>query len=126
MLRNRELQTSQARKARRLPDQEVPVHAKTDKIPYLTQWSTHRYILLRALWPIVLQYAYISITGWRLHPVAAFLLYTVAMQLNSIREVKILRRLAHRYGFLDGEKPRDEVPDVAVRFRAGMFCGIYC
>ncbi|KAF2164255.1 hypothetical protein M409DRAFT_68110 [Zasmidium cellare ATCC 36951] len=97
------------------PDQEVPVHAKTDPLPALSQWSTHRYILLRALWPIALQYLYIALTGWRLHPVGAFLLYTVAMQLNSIREVKILRRLAHKYGFLDGDKhERDQVPDAGV------------
>ncbi|CAK4033670.1 fatty acid hydroxylase vlmA-like [Lecanosticta acicola] len=97
------------------PDQEVPVHAKTDKMPYLTEWSCHRYILLRALWPIALQYLYISLTGWKLHPVAAFFLYTAAMQINSVHEVRILRRLAHRYGFLDGDKhARDEVPDVGV------------
>ena len=37
------------------------------------------------------------------------------MQINSIQEVRILRRLGHKFGFLDGDKhARDEVPDVGV------------
>lgn len=94
---------------------DVPIHAKTDKLPYLTEWSCHLWILAHAAWPMLLQQVFIWTTGRDLHPIGAYLLYTVAMQVNSIHEVKILRRLGYRYGYLDGDKhARDEVPDVGV------------
>lgn len=97
------------------PGREIPVHAKTDKLPYLTEWSCHLWILLHAAWPMAIQQAYISYTGRDLHWLSAFLLYTVAMQINSIHEVRILARLGYKYGYLDGDKhARDEVPDVGV------------
>ncbi|KAK4631031.1 Fatty acid hydroxylase vlmA [Fulvia fulva] len=96
-------------------DKEVPIHAKTDKMPYLTEWSCNVWILYHAAWPIALQYAWNAATGRDMHSIAVFLLFTVAMQLNSIHEVRVLRRLGHRFGFLDGDKhERDDVPDVAV------------
>lgn len=97
------------------PGQEVPIHAKTDKLPYMTEWSVHLWILLHAAWPMALQQMYISYTGHDLHWLAVFLLYTVAMQINSIHEVRLLSRLGYKYGYLDGDKhARDEVPDVGV------------
>jgi len=65
---------------------------------------------------MVIQYAFTYFTGWTLHPIAAFLLYTVAYRANAIHEIHILRRLGHRYGFLDGDKhERDQIPDVGVQ-----------
>lgn len=94
---------------------DIPVHEKTDSMPYLTEWSCHIWILLHAAWPMLIQQAAITLTGRDLNPVAAFFLYTIAMQANSIHEIKVLRQLGHRYGFLDGDKhARDDVPDVGV------------
>lgn len=93
----------------------VPVFAKSEKVPYLTGWSTHRFILLHAAWPILLHHTYTTYTGQSLNALAASLLYTAAFQFNVLHEVWILRRLAHVVGFLDGDKhKRDDVPDVGV------------
>ncbi|WPH03978.1 Hypothetical protein R9X50_00686100 [Acrodontium crateriforme] len=96
-------------------DVPVPVHAKTDKVPYLTEGSVHAYILSHALWPMALQYAFVKLTGWYLHPVAAYLLYGLAYKVNAIHAIRIMRRLTHRFGFLDGNQyKRDSVPDQSV------------
>jgi len=95
--------------------QEVPVHQKTDPVPWMTQSSTHRWILVHAAWPMILQYLIQQYMGKPFHPMAAFTFYTICMQLNSIHHIWILRRLGHRYGFMDGDKhQRDGVPDNAM------------
>jgi len=49
-------------------------------------------------------------------PYLAFPFYTIAFHANAIREIHILRKLGHKWGFLDGDKhERDQVPDVSVR-----------
>ncbi|KXS96585.1 hypothetical protein AC578_11128 [Pseudocercospora eumusae] len=96
-------------------DQEPPKHAKTDRVPYMTEWSCHVYILLHAAWPMMIQQFYMWYYRKDMHPIAAFLLYTTAMQLNSIRQVRLLKRLGMKYGYLDGDKhDRDDVPDNGV------------
>lgn len=75
---------------------KFPVFQKTDPIPYFTQWSTHRWIIYHAAWPMLLQAAYYHYMGKNLHPLAAFLLYTLAFQINSIHQVKVLSRLAKK------------------------------
>ncbi|KJZ73104.1 hypothetical protein HIM_07488 [Hirsutella minnesotensis 3608] len=97
-------------------DQPIPVHAKTDKIPHLTQVSQHAFILVQAFAPILVQQAWMSLSGFgSMHRVATFVLYFQAFNLGVVHEVHMLRRLAHRYGFLDGDvHERDGVPDVGV------------
>lgn len=80
-------------------DEPVPVHAKTDSIPYLTEWSCHAWIIAHAAWPILLQCLFVALTGQNLPPIFAFLLYTSAFKFNAIHQVKIFRRLGHRYRF---------------------------
>jgi hypothetical protein len=93
----------------------VPVFQKTDKMPVLSGWSTHRWILLHALWPIALAQLYTTYTGKTLSVLAAFAYYTLAFHINAIHDLHILRRLGHQWGFLDGDKHvRDQVPDVSV------------
>nr|POE78683.1 fatty acid hydroxylase vlma [Quercus suber] len=93
----------------------VPVFQKTDKIPYLTQWSLHRWILWHALWPIMVQNLHIWYYGKNFGPWTAGLFYTLAFQLNAIHQLWALRRMGHKFGYLDGDKhARDEVPDVGV------------
>ncbi|KAK4497775.1 hypothetical protein PRZ48_010428 [Zasmidium cellare] len=96
-------------------DQEVPIHQKSDVIPYLPHWQAHIWILIHACWPLVLHQVYVNYTGHGLHPIATFIFYSLAFKLNAISEIHMLRKLGHRYGFLDGDKhARDEVPDVGV------------
>lgn len=96
-------------------DQQVPVHPKTDKVPYAPEWQFHRWVLLHALIPLALQQAYIHYFGRNLSPLAAYGLYFLFMKLNAVHQLHVLRRAGHKYGFFDGDKhERDGVPDVGV------------
>ncbi|VUC28077.1 unnamed protein product [Clonostachys rosea] len=97
-------------------NQPVPVHPKTDKVPYVPQWSQHIWVLFYALIPLALHQAWLTFTGYEtLGRLATFNLYFAAFNLIVIREVHVLRRLGHRFGFLDGDQhERDGVPDVGV------------
>lgn len=96
-------------------DRAVPVHPKTDKVPYLNDWYQHRWILTHAFIPIALHHLYVVYTGQNLTAWQAGLLYSAAFNLNAIRELHLLRALGHRVGFLDGDvHERDGVPDTSV------------
>jgi sterol desaturase/sphingolipid hydroxylase (fatty acid hydroxylase superfamily) len=96
-------------------DKEVPVHPKTDAMPYVPEWQMHRWVLFHALIPIAIQHAYHAYTGHNLRPLAAFLLYSVAFKFNAIRQLHDMRRMGHIVGFLDGDThERDGVPDVGI------------
>lgn len=94
---------------------DYPIFKKTDPIPWFTQWSANRWVLTHSAWPILLQWAYVRVTGQSLHPIGSFVLYVLAMQVNLMAQVDALRRLATKTGFLDGDKhSRDKVPDIGV------------
>lgn len=96
-------------------NKEVPIHSKEEKIPYLSEWSIHRWILFYAALPLLLHQLYGAYSGNYLGPIATFWLYFIAFNAVIIKEVKAFRRLSHIYGFLDGDKhERDGVPDVGV------------
>ncbi|KAH8691605.1 hypothetical protein BGW36DRAFT_388637 [Talaromyces proteolyticus] len=96
-------------------DKDVPVHAKTDAMPYLSHWKQHRWVLAHAVIPLIIHQAYVQYTGQNLGPLAAFTFYSAAFKLIAIRQLHMMRGLGHLYGFLDGDKhPRDEVPDIGV------------
>ena len=100
-------------------DKEVPVHPKTDKVPIAKEWPFHRYVIIHAALPLLLQQLYIKVFGHNMPPWLAFTFYSLALNLIAVHEVHILRRLGHRYGFFDGDKhPRDGVPDVGVGITA--------
>ncbi|PGH02754.1 hypothetical protein GX51_04488 [Blastomyces parvus] len=93
----------------------VPVHQKTDKLPYLPQWSMHRYVLFWAALPMAAHQLYSSYTGRTVGAFAVFMLYFMAFNAMVIYQVHILRRLGHMWGFLDGDKhERDGVPDIGI------------
>lgn len=97
-------------------DRPIPKHNKGDKVPYLSEVQTNRWILFHAFIPLAIHQAYIWITGKDLGWYGAFTLYSTAYQVNAIVLVKLLRRLGHIYGFYDGdEHGRDGVPDNKVR-----------
>ncbi|RMD42838.1 hypothetical protein DV735_g2283, partial [Chaetothyriales sp. CBS 134920] len=96
-------------------DKKAPVHEKKDKVPYVLEWRLHIWILLHAIVPIAIHHAFVKITGHNLHPVAAFIFYSLALMGNSIREVRQIRNLGLVYGYLDGDvHGRDGIPDVGV------------
>lgn len=93
----------------------IPVHAKTDKMPYLSSLESHKYILANAVLPLIIDQAYYWIFGSKMHVLAAFALYLVAFKSSATSEVKMLRDLGFKYGYLDGDKhERDGIPDHAV------------
>lgn len=98
-------------------DLDVPVHSKDEKVPYLPPWSLHIWVLFHAFIPLAIHQAWVTFanpTG--LGKFAVFNLYFFAFNAIIVRQTHILRRLAHQYGFLDGDKhERDGVPDVGVR-----------
>jgi len=94
---------------------KIPVHQKSDPVPYLTGWSQHRWVLSHALWPIALHKAYELYTGQHFSPLFAFLFYMTAFQINAVHKLWVLRRVGQKLGYFDGDKhPRDDVPDVGV------------
>lgn len=96
-------------------NKNVPVHAKTDKVPYLNDWYQHRWILAHAVLPIAIHQLCVLYTGHNLTAWQAGLLYSAAFNLNAIRELHLLRAMGHKVGFLDGDvHERDGVPDVSV------------
>ena len=94
-------------------DKPVPVHAKTEKIPYVAQWSQHLWVLVHAFIPIVVQQLWLSVSGrLTIGAWGIFLIYFNMYNIVAIREVHLLRHLGHKYGFLDGDAhARDGVPD---------------
>ena len=104
-------------------NQPIPVHQKTDKIPYLGQFSQHVWVLFYALLPVAIQQIWLSFTGIQFNGFAVFNFYFMAFNLIVLKEVHILRRLAHKHGFLDGDvAERDGIPDVGVpRIAASLY-----
>ncbi|CAF9919817.1 MAG: hypothetical protein GOMPHAMPRED_001880 [Gomphillus americanus] len=97
------------------PSTPYPVFKKTDPVPTLTHWSMNAFILVHCLWPMALQYVYYRYTGHNIHPILAYLLYSFAFKFNSAHQLVVLRRLALKYGFYDGDvHERDHIPDVGV------------
>ncbi|KFH44810.1 Alkylglycerol monooxygenase-like protein [Hapsidospora chrysogenum ATCC 11550] len=96
-------------------DEKIPVHEKTDKVPYLSELYEHRWVLVHAFIPIAIQHLVVTYTGRNFTPLQAFFFYSLAFKVIAIRELQVLRRTAHQVGFLDGDQhERDGVPDVGV------------
>ncbi|KAJ5735887.1 Fatty acid hydroxylase vlmA [Penicillium malachiteum] len=96
-------------------EQEVPIHLKEDAVPYVPDWSMHRWVIVHSVIPLLIQQAYIYWTGHNFGAIAAFIFYGFAFKAIAIHELHVLRRLGHIHGFLDGDKhARDGVPDIGV------------
>ncbi|KAF3076464.1 hypothetical protein CFAM422_000955 [Trichoderma lentiforme] len=96
---------------------DVPVHFKTDRIPYLPQWRQHRWAILYSLLSFAIHHIWLFISGEKcLSKAEAFLLYFVLSTLIAIREVFMFHGLGIRYGFLDGDThARDTFQKVGLR-----------
>ncbi|OJJ96388.1 hypothetical protein ASPACDRAFT_1891249 [Aspergillus aculeatus ATCC 16872] len=96
-------------------DQDVPIHSKEDKMPYIGEFSLHRWILWHSVLPLLVHQLYVSYTGRPIGLIAAFFFYSLAFKLIAIHELHVLRRLGHKVGFFDGDQhARDGVPDVGI------------
>lgn len=96
-------------------DREVPVHPKTDKVPYMSDLAMHRWIIINVGIPLLLHQLYVYVMGTNVGPIIAYFYYYTAARLFMLREMNAIRELGHKYGFLDGdEHERDDVPDVGV------------
>ncbi|KAL2844560.1 hypothetical protein BJY01DRAFT_235225 [Aspergillus pseudoustus] len=107
-------------------DENVPVHAKNEKIPYLSDWESHRFILFHILTALALHELYIRFTGSNFGPFIAYFFYYAASRILTTREFRAFRTLGHKYGFLDGDQhERDGVPDTGVQktFTSLMLAG---
>ncbi|KAL4788566.1 hypothetical protein BJX76DRAFT_391 [Aspergillus varians] len=97
-------------------EDEVPVHSKDKKVPYVPQWSLHRFILVYSGIPLLIHQAFSSYTGYTLGSFAAFNYYFFAFNAFLIYEAQVLRRLSCMFGFLDGDRhERDGIPDVGIK-----------
>jgi len=95
-------------------NQDVPVFKTTDKLPYIPDSAGHIWILTHAAWPMILQQLYCWYYGRNPATPLVFALYALAYTINGILELRVLKRMGHKYGFFDGEHhKRDQVPDTA-------------
>jgi len=93
----------------------IKINQKNDPVPYISQFDSHKWVLAYALWPMVIQQAYIWATGENWSPYFAFFFYSLVYKLNAIGEFRMIRKNGHKYGFLDGDvHERDQIPDASV------------
>ncbi|KAJ5130696.1 uncharacterized protein N7515_006735 [Penicillium bovifimosum] len=106
-------------------DQEVPIHQKTDKVPYAPELQFHLWIIIHASIPLIIHQLYITIFG----PPPTFLVYifySQALEFIAVHETHVLRRMGHTIGFFDGDKhARDGVPDVGVKKTVGSLLAVF-
>jgi sterol desaturase/sphingolipid hydroxylase (fatty acid hydroxylase superfamily) len=96
-------------------DKEIPVHSKDEQMPCIPDYQMQKWIIFHACIPLLAHQLFVHLTGQDFHPIIAFVYYYQASRLLTIREMRSLRKLGHKYGFLDGDQhERDGVPDVAV------------
>ncbi|ODM18559.1 hypothetical protein SI65_06431 [Aspergillus cristatus] len=96
-------------------DKEIPVHQKTDKVPYAPEPQFHVWVLFYASIPLVLHQLYINYVGHGPSRLLTFFFYMLSLEFIAVHQTHILRRVGHQIGFFDGDKhPRDGVPDVGV------------
>ncbi|KAK1145090.1 hypothetical protein N8T08_004521 [Aspergillus melleus] len=105
------------------PHQPLPSHPKSDKIPYMSQWSLNRFIIVFAVMPMLLHQAWVSLTGRCLGKWTTFVLYSGAYAFNIVHLLRLLRRGLYKYGCFDGDlADRDGIPNSA----AGRILGALC
>jgi sterol desaturase/sphingolipid hydroxylase (fatty acid hydroxylase superfamily) len=96
-------------------NEAIPVHPKTDKVPYTPEWQLHRWVIFHALVPLAIHQFLASYLGHNLSAFQAYLFYAMAFKFIAIHELHALRKVGHKTGFLDGDThERDGVPDVGV------------
>lgn len=96
------------------PGVDPPKFKKTDPVPHMPQWSQQAYILTFAWIPFALQQLWTWAVG-PMSPIGITVLYTTLYEFVLIHEIRMIRSLGYKYGYLDGDvAPRDGIPDVGV------------
>ncbi|KAJ6780031.1 hypothetical protein PWT90_01203 [Aphanocladium album] len=95
-------------------DRKVPVHAKTDKVPHVSTFTQHVWILTHAAIVLSIHQIWLSATGIPVPFFGAVSYYTAGFLWVVVRELHTIRKLGHQYGFLDGQHERDGIPDYGV------------
>ncbi|KAK4095334.1 hypothetical protein Purlil1_130 [Purpureocillium lilacinum] len=97
------------------PSVDAPTRQKYEKVPRLSDWSMHRWVMSHAIIPIVLQQLYIVCTDRNFTTLQALLFYNAAYAAIAIHGLHTIRRLGHRVDFLDSHAPRDGIPEARIK-----------
>jgi len=97
------------------PRVDVPIRQKYEKVPRLSDWSMHRWVMSHAIIPIVLQQVYIVCTDRNFTTLQALLFYNAAYAAIAIHGLLTIRRLGHRVDFLDSHAQRDGIPEARIK-----------
>ncbi|PKI82902.1 hypothetical protein MVES1_003768 [Malassezia vespertilionis] len=110
-----------------IPNEEEFEYPKSKgMVPVYSLFSQHMYLLPRAMLPIVARWAYMTATGYTIHPVAMYFL-TLAYNAHVVKSFfQHLTTLVKRHGFLDADIPRDSIPETMAgklftEFLTGIF-----
>ncbi|KAF8306147.1 hypothetical protein DL93DRAFT_2232694 [Clavulina sp. PMI_390] len=82
------------------------------KMAVHSYWSQHRFVFPRAAAPIVFQYISMRFFHYSWPLPLAFVVYAVSFLIFTDHMINHFNRLAEEHGFLDGDRIRDDVPDI--------------
>lgn len=98
--------------------QSVPSQPQGSKLPYLSQWCQHRWVMISALVPFAIHHVWLSAFPGQgfLGKAEMFLLYFISHIAIVTRETYMFRGLGEKYGYLDEEAHgRDKVRTFGLR-----------
>ncbi|CAO1616205.1 unnamed protein product [Sympodiomycopsis kandeliae] len=84
------------------------------KVPRMRNRDTHRWALPRIFAPVLLHWLYWKITGSNLNAIAAFIWYSLWFKFIGATIVWLWHGIGQQYGFLDGQKNRNGIPDDSI------------
>lgn len=88
-----------------------PVFAKTDPVPVMSVWTQWKWLLPRALPPVIINYVYTTYTGQSVSRFVAGPLYLAWFIAYGGNLFRMLNRMTKKWGFFDGSVERDGIPD---------------
>ncbi|OGM40785.1 hypothetical protein ABOM_011144 [Aspergillus bombycis] len=96
-------------------DKRLPVHPKTAKVPYASQWRFNVWVLIHAIIPLVIHETFSLYFSHQFSPLVAGIFYSLSLQAIGVHELHMLRQVGHTHGYFDGDThDRDGVPDTGV------------
>lgn len=102
-----------------------PVYEHSDPVPVYSVLSQHRWVFPRAIAPLLANWLFSMGTGKCLPNWLAAGFYLIYFLWYGSDLFGHLQRMTHAYGFFDGHKPRDGIPDIEVaNVTLGLFAVI--
>ncbi|OAA53868.1 Fatty acid hydroxylase [Cordyceps fumosorosea ARSEF 2679] len=93
----------------------APVHPKNTPVPHLPNWQLNAFVIFWGAVPLLAHQAWFNLTGLNLPLPVAYAYYALAVTAFGVHELRMLRRVGRRHGYLDGDAhARDDVPDATV------------